>query len=33
MCNMFTELCNLGIEICFLSPVETGGKDGNELKA
>ena len=30
---MFTELCNLGIEICFLSPVETGGKDGHELKA
>ena len=30
---MFTELCNLDIEICFLSPVETGGKDGHELKA
>ena len=30
---MFIELCNLGIEICFLSSVETDGKDGHELKA
>ena len=29
---MFIELCNLGIEIFFLSSVETDGKDGHELK-
>ena len=30
---MFIELCNLGIEIFFLSSAETDGKDGNGLKA
>ena len=30
---MFIELCNLGINIFFLSSVETDGKDGNGLKA
>ena len=33
ICNMFIELCNLGIEIFFLSSVETDGKDGHGLKA
>ena len=30
---MFIELCNLGIEIFFLSSVATDGKDGHGLKA
>ena len=33
ICNMFIELCNLGIEIFFRSSVETDGKDGHGLKA
>ena len=30
---MFIELCNLGIEIFFLSSVETDCKNGHGLKA
>jgi len=33
ICNMFIELCKLGIEIYFLSSVATVGKDGHGFKA